>query len=703
MNKLLCILAFAVLAIHASADNFKWALMGIGGQSFHDGLAISSRKDENTKKNLYGAIDRSGKEVVPFKFKMIEENYGGFTSGYCVASTDDGTGIIDADGNFVVGPSNDIKIRRNEKHPDLFYITDKLTDKQGLFRNGVMLTEPIYDYINDYGMYPFVSLSTKEGLNNTINVLTNDWFDGYGAVRVADKIVLTRNGNYLYYTDKGERIASSKLAKSSQGVEVFKDSSTGLYGLRKGVSVIVEPKYKSSYCGPAWIHDMIVLTDSVSPEVSKSDILFDANGKTIFSRPNVTTSIYFYKSSISYQGKESKTDKGVLNLYGEEIAELKGQNTYETYAGWINHMADETGPGWTYSIKSGKRYPAVFANPTGEVLVRYYDNKWYVINPVIEKMFGPYDLAGKYNEGLIMVKKGSTNIFLSKDGAEYPLPSGWDVTSDGFSEGVCYARDTNSGLKGYIYNPLGTNYVYNQEHINNDDRTIREMMDNALQATIRGEHGYAQDMFYKIMMIDPTNTQAINNYAASLYHLGHLDEALAFNQRTLDIDSSNQHALSFRQDLLQAIEQRDHPTQENEFKEASSGTSFWNALSAFGNRMASCASAFTGGDGMSYGNYSSHGSSSTTGRSSGNYESQYRQWERLAQRHYNSITNTGGSFRRNDGSRSGTAGRMSVSNYTSMKRSYREAQNEMRQIRQRAAREGIQIPQSQWETNTISF
>lgn len=87
-----------------------------------------------------------------------------------------------------------------------------------------------------------------------------------------------------------------------------------------------------------------------------------------------------------------------------------------------------------------------------------------------------------------------------------------------------------------------------------------------------------------------------------------------------------------------------------------------------------------------------------------NYLSIYQQWEQRAQANYNSLTNLGYQMRNNNGQQSGGTGRsMSNSNYTRMKKALREAQREMRNIRMKAAKAGINIAQSRWETATVDY
>lgn len=107
-------------------------------------------------------------------------------------------------------------------------------------------------------------------------------------------------------------------------------------------------------------------------------------------------------------------------------------------------------------------------------------------------------------------------------------------------------------------------------------------------------------------------------------------------------------------------------------------------------------------------NSSIHGSSplddNNAASHSGNYQADYEKWEQRAESHYNSITNLGYSATNKNGNKHGSAGQgMSSGNYASMKKSFREAQKQMRSIRTKAAKAGITITQSKWETATISY
>lgn len=106
-------------------------------------------------------------------------------------------------------------------------------------------------------------------------------------------------------------------------------------------------------------------------------------------------------------------------------------------------------------------------------------------------------------------------------------------------------------------------------------------------------------------------------------------------------------------------------------------------------------------------NTTSGGSESSAGGGdmSGSLTSQYNKWASLAERHYNSLTNLGAQVKDKKGNDvGGTTGQgMSSSNYTQMKKSLREAQNEMKKIREKAKKEGITIPKSQYEDIEVKY
>lgn len=97
----------------------------------------------------------------------------------------------------------------------------------------------------------------------------------------------------------------------------------------------------------------------------------------------------------------------------------------------------------------------------------------------------------------------------------------------------------------------------------------------------------------------------------------------------------------------------------------------------------------------------SDGSISANG---GNYVTMYANWERRAKANYESLTNLGYSVTKDGKNVSGNSGQgSSPSNFVRQKQLLREAQKEMACIRQKAAKAGITINQSEYETISVSY
>lgn len=132
------------------------------------------------------------------------------------------------------------------------------------------------------------------------------------------------------------------------------------------------------------------------------------------------------------------------------------------------------------------------------------------------------------------------------------------------------------------------------------------------------------------------------------------------------------------------------------------------ALGYFSQTLQSGTQLVSMATGNNYSNVASFSSDSTsdlsTTSSSGNYQADYDKWAQRAEKHYNSITNLGYSVTKKNGDKQGGAGQgMSGGNYVAMKKSFREAQKQMRNIRNKAQNNGVYITQSKWETATISY
>lgn len=126
-----------------------------------------------------------------------------------------------------------------------------------------------------------------------------------------------------------------------------------------------------------------------------------------------------------------------------------------------------------------------------------------------------------------------------------------------------------------------------------------------------------------------------------------------------------------------------------------------SALNTFGETMIETANAM---EAIQSASSDSSLSSDSDTNISGDLPSQYNKWANLAKRHYDSLTNLGLKAKKDGKDVGGTAGQgMSSSNYTLMKKSLREAQNEMKRIRQKAKNRGVNIPKSEYEDIQVKY
>ena len=92
--------------------------------------------------------------------------------------------------------------------------------------------------------------------------------------------------------------------------------------------------------------------------------------------------------------------------------------------------------------------------------------------------------------------------------------------------------------------------------------------------------------------------------------------------------------------------------------------------------------------------------------SSSNYQEQYKRWEHQAEGWYRNLTTGGVRYEDKNGNKKGiTTGDMAhvAGAYSGNQMGLKNAQKEMRRIRQEAAKHGVHIAESKWETATSGF
>ena len=346
-------------------------------------------------------------------------------------------------------------------------------------------------------------------------------------------------------------------------------------------------------------------------------------------------------------------------------------------------------------------------------MVLCYDlksNGYVFINSSTGKQIGTYADASPFSDGVAVVKKNNEIFFIDKNAQEFHLPPhitvGDGYSTIAFSEGVIPAFDRNNVEHGYIYSPIGPkHYSYNQkgEIVNKDiwDRIFQE----ADELFEKQKYAQAMDKYYQCMNINPTEVSAFNNYSACLYNLGRYDEALTSVDITIQTWPNNDYATQLRSKIIDRMNKLENLQEDNNLQNTS--YSIWDAIGNFANILSQASGTFVQSN--AYTSYSYNTDINEVENHSSGYSenyliSQYSNWERLAEKHYNSLTNLGYSATSGSGNKSGSTGRkVSSGNYVQMKRSLREAQSNMRDIRLKARRQGINIQQSKWETARVNY
>ncbi len=193
------------------------------------------------------------------------------------------------------------------------------------------------------------------------------------------------------------------------------------------------------------------------------------------------------------------------------------------------------------------------------------------------------------------------------------------------------------------------------------------------------KHAFAQD-YHNEMGV---GVKSLNNIAL-LYasnkdvHEAYLLLKFASKYNTEDVE----HNLIWLKNIAMQLNNEKHVKDEKFHRTMDALQGIGNALQTAGSAVASYQSQSSSSSNNYQSNYaapkvSTNSSSYSGGSSQSYYQTQYDRWESVAERHYNTIKQTGISTQR--------------------KKLYNEAQDEMKKIRQQAAKDGFTIVQSSWE------
>lgn len=701
---------YVCMTIASMGQNVKWALVDTKGTgAFHDGIACFSESSSS-----YGGINRNGKVVI----QPIYRNSFSFKDGAAVVQLKDKMGIINVAGVYLLKPEYNSIYERKEA-VGLYEVEDSVGNR-GLFFNNRLILPCKYKYLNVYN-FPLINVTEQNGLDYYVNILNGRIYEdrtSQGALLIAKN----KEREDYYIKGSGEQVDKSSLLRSSKGLEVYYDEKTKKYGFKNGENgqIVVPARYYAYKTTPVWYHDVMILrTDTLKNAV---EVMIDANGNEII-KGNPGQYIYILDEKYVQVGDGYVPGKdGCVGLYsidGKAILPVKYFAVNPVVKDWFQvSLSTLDNPDFKlFNAKSKRFYDGLliyeYSNGMFNLLFKKGDRYFYGYVDLETGYEIPtkYSEATKFSGGLAIVKQGDKAFAIDKRGnvvlsenAQFAFRA---YSNDGFSEGVVGAYDKISHTDGYIYNPLGNEgYTYNTTGTASD-KTIELWMAEGHKLFDARNYVKAKDYYYRVLMSAPSNVLALDNYASCLNNMGYYDEAIEAYRMALDIAPNDDYAKKNLQNTLENKRRREDKANGNNVEDSSKSGTFWDALSNFcsvlGNMMGAT-SNYTYENSFSNGSsYSTSGSGTTSGNAS-SYRNEYARWEQRAQANYQSLTNSGYSTRNKNGSRQGgTLQGMNGGNYVQMKKALRDAQREMRNIRQRAQRNGITIAQSSWETATVNY
>lgn len=698
------------MAVVSMGQSVKWALVDTKDTyPFHDGIACFSERNAG-----YGGINRNGKVVI----QPIYRNSFSFKNGAAIIDLKGREGIINVAGVYLLKPEYKYIYERREA-TGLYEVEDSIGNR-GLFYNNRLILPCKYKYLNTYN-FPIIGVTEQSGSDYYINILNGRIYKycrHQGNLLIAE----SKGTTDYYIKGSGEQVDKSSLLRSSKGLETYYDEKTKRYGFKNGENeqIVVPARYYGCGTTPVWHHDVMVLrTDTISDNMA--ELMIDANGNEII-KSKVGQSIfvldenYVDVSERYVAGKNGCT--GLYSIDGKAILPVKYYGVAPIVKDWFQVSSSTLDdPDFKlFNAKSKRFYDGGFSECKDGMFKILFKKDGHYSYGFVDAVTG-YEIPAKYSEatdfsdGLAIVKQGDKAFAIDKRGnvvlSENNQFSFRTYGKNSFSEGVVGAYDEISRTYGYIYNPLGSEgYTYNTTGTASDKTIERWMVEGNALFNARN-YVKAKDYYYRVLMSAPSNVYALDNYAACLHNMDYYDEAIEAYRMALDIDPDDDYAKKNLQIALENKQKREDTKNGNSVDDSSKSGTFWDALGSFcsvlGNMMGGGSnytyeSSFSNSD-----SYSSSGGGSSSGNAS-SYRNEYMRWEQRAQANYQSLTNSGYSVRNRNGSRQGgTMQGMNTGNYVQMKKALRDAQREMRNVRQRAQRNGVTIAQSSWETATVNY
>lgn len=690
MNRIIVIVIYTCITLIANAGRVVWALYDVpNGSSFHNGVAVVRHE------GYYELMSNNGRIITDKKFKRI--NADGLEFGYCIAQNTNGeSGIINIKGDWILLPSNKYSFYYEN---GVIIVKDNVIDKKAVFANGHFITPFKYNFT--HFCYPFVNCDSKDGVEEVVNIKTEDIIQGvatnngmYTTIHTKDS---SGNNKFIYYDYKtGERLNAKELQTSIKNIGLQIDGYEFFLVNSNSNTPISNAKYL--YTGNVWVNNRIMCCESIN-NVSH---VFNESGKEIFQ----VNSMLIPKGPYAYKTIDNNQH---YDYNGNYLRDVESLNYIDGY--WYK-LETVDGESYLYNVKKNKKYEFDDIRSISEgMIIGAVNGKPCYFNTESEKIVGPFDVfrLRPFCEGVAIIDddKNKNERVIDKTGKtlfrfrhEFPSAEYFSF-GENFSEGVLSLNSTAG--EGYIYNPLSKEHNYQQT--GGGKQFTAQLERKAQEAFEKKRFAEAQTLYSQIFELDNTQLWALSNYAACLINRGFNDEAIETCELILAEDPSNKHAIKLINLANKNIESLNTEDTSDEFESVANHNSVWNVIEYFSQTLLNGTGQHIPQEYNSFNDWSDDFSQSNiSDDNSSNYQSQYDKWKKIAESHYNSLTNLGYSSTSKSGKKKGSSGQgSSPGTYTKMKRSLREAQREMRNIRQRARRAGINISQSEWETAIVKY
>ncbi|MBR5745033.1 MAG: WG repeat-containing protein, partial [Muribaculaceae bacterium] len=359
------LLLFAVAQI-CDAKSVEWALRGVDAHGeFHYGLAVFPKKNADGSMQ-YGAVNTNGQVAIKPTYKWLNH----FNKGMAVAETIEGQrAIINVNGNILYKTEGKIAPIDID---GAFLVTNG--SQTGLFYESALILPVEYKYLWSLSGGAKVVGFTRHGEGqptyylNLVNGKTFSFAFNYGEYVICRE---ADSKDLCYYDKDGRELDKSRYSVSSGGVEIFKDKTKELYGLRnkKTGVVIVRPIYnKNNFVQDIWLNDVVIVSTK-----EKGCVVYDKYGKPVIKG--------HYISSIAggYVSMADNTNSiGLYSTTGKEILPKEYSIVYadfKTGAPWF-HLISKKGNNALYNVETRQMYEGSFLFNDG--MFYNFKDKFYI-------------------------------------------------------------------------------------------------------------------------------------------------------------------------------------------------------------------------------------------------------------------------------------------------------------------------------------